>query len=145
MGGCYTPGFEGDEYNNPATDQISMPSTLADDPLSQITLINSPPVKKTVCMWAETFGGTKIAREIEFEICGTEGVTIVGDDTHTFDMLYRDEEIYYDLPWPNEGNSGSHVLLDLSIFNDRFVSDSPNCPIREWELYDSDGNTLLID
>ena len=56
-------------------------------------------------------------------------------------MLYRDKDtIYYGSPGP-----GNHVFLDLSIFNGRFVSDSSNCPIREWVLFDSDGVTPLVD
>mgnify|MGYP000945805617 CR=1 FL=1 len=92
-------------------------------------------------MWAETFSGTKLKRPIEYEICGTEGVTLVGPDTHTFNILYRDKDVVYG------GNigPGSHVFLDLSIFNNKFISDSPTCPIREWDLFDSDGVTPLID
>ena len=119
-----------------------MPSTLADAPFSEITLVNSLPVKKTVCMWAETFGGSKLARPIEFEICGTEGVTLIPPDTHTFDMLYRDRDVVL---YGGPGPPGSHVYLDLSIFNNKFISDSPNCPIREWSLFDSDGVTPLVD
>ena len=90
LGGCYTPGYEGIEYNDQTVHQVTMPSTLVDAPLSQITLVNNPPMKEVVCMWAETFGGAKQKREINFEICGTEGVSLVGSDKHYVEHLYRD-------------------------------------------------------
>ena len=90
-----------------------MPSTIATDPESQITLVNSPPIKEVVCMWAETVGGSKVKREINFEICGTEGVTLTGSDKHTFEMLYRDVDSVITFG----ADTDRHKHLDLSIFN----------------------------
>ena len=103
-----------------------MPSTLAANPESKITMVNSPIIKEVACLWAATIGGAKLKREINFEICGSEGVTLSGSDKHTFDILYRNE----DAKIAFGGNNDRHVHIDLSIFNSRFISNSPvDCPI----------------
>lgn len=114
-----------------------MPSTLANDPLATVTLVNNPVTMTRVCMWAETFGGAKLARPLDYEICGTEGVTLVPPDNYLHERLYRDEDLVYP--------DGRHKYVDLDGYETQFVSNSPNCPIREWTLFDTDGVTPLVD
>ena len=114
-----------------------MPATLATAPNALITVNKVSPFLETVCLWAETKGGAVAKREIVVEVCGTKPVSLNGPDTHTFDILYRDND---------EVILGQrYKKLDLDFLNQRFTTLSSPCQATEWEIFDSDGITLLVD
>ena len=38
-----------------------------------------------------------------------------------------------------------YKIIDLTALSATFISASANCPIRQWDLFDSDGITKLVD
>ena len=135
LGGCFTPGYANVEYNNAATHKITMASSSAPTQNDIFIQKNDPLVEK-VCLWAQTRGKVLKQKEIDIEVCGSETVTLSGSNKHTFDILYRDFDLWTDK---------RYKYVYFNSLHPRFVSASSNCPIRYWSLFDSDGTTPLAD
>ena len=103
---------------------------------SKITWNRSKPMVEKVCLWAKTNGSVKVAREIDFEVCGSEEVYILnGQTTENYEFLYWDYDI------KNTNQRYKHIQMSLNKntpnLKSRFISKSPNCPVRYWELHDA--------
>ena len=94
----------------------------------------SKPYHEKVCYWTKTQGNHYLKKEIEIEVCGTaETTSRYREKTVNFKFGVSDVEI----------GGKKYATYDLTFLRASFQSASLNCQIREWELYDSDGSTLL--
>ena len=93
------------------------------------------PIEEKVCMWAETKGFKKIGKEITFEICGTQQAS----------SSYKTEVVYLKYGTYDQVNNGKKFYThNLKYLTDSFSSSSKDCPITEFNVYDSDRVTLLV-
>ena len=79
------------------------------------------------------------ARELSFEICGTETATINGQSIYDHNFLYWSKSVTHDYTHVAKQN-----WIDLVPLRNQFLSSSPNCPIRFWSLFEDDGVTPLV-
>ena len=92
------------------------------------------PYHEKVCYWTKTQGNNYLKREFELEICGTAETT----------STYSEYDVRFKYGVSDIDIAGKkYISYDLSFLKNSFVSKSKNCKIREWELYDSDGVSLL--
>ena len=89
-------------------------------------------------MWGKSVGGHFVSKVIELEVCGTAEVKLKND-------VYKEVVVYMKYAESDiEFNGNRYFSYDMTYLHTIFESQSKNnCPIREFEIYDSDGTTLL--
>ena len=86
-------------------------------------LNRNQPFKEYACLWAENTPGNKFSKKINFEVCGTENVSLVGASQETYSLDFKGSDFV--------SGGFNYVTTDVTSLRSRFQTNSAetNCVI----------------
>ena len=83
---------------------------------NSISFKQDKPFREYACLWAETFGGVKLSKRIDFEVCGTEEAFITGPTSITYPLIYHAQDQMI--------NGETFVTTIIESVKNKFYTDS---------------------